>query len=108
MKRFVSEPLEPVDTGLDTAALSRAEPSLPGAFRWRGEEHRVAEIVLASRDIREEAFSGEHYLRRHTWKLRMEGGALWEVYFVRHAGAATAAKRGGPRWFLKTVDENPG
>ena len=107
MRRFVSEALEPIGSGLDATALARSEPSLPDAFRWRGEEHRVAEVLLASRDIRVESFSGEGYLRRHTWKLRMESGAQWEIYFVRHGGSAASGKRGGPRWFLKTIDEDP-
>jgi hypothetical protein len=105
VKRFVSEPIIPVGGELDSAALARAEPSLPGAFRWRDREVRIAGVLLASRDVREESFSGERYLRRHVWKLRMEDGARWEVYFVRSAPAPSPRRGGRARWFLKTIEE---
>jgi len=101
MSRFVSEAIEPVvGGGLDTAALSAGEPSLPGAFRWRGELRQVAEVLGAGKGYGTEGFSGEKYLRRHEWRLQMDDGTVWQVYFVR------GGKRGSKaaRWFLKAVE----
>ncbi|MBZ0269612.1 DUF6504 family protein [bacterium] len=99
--RFVSEPIEPVTDGtLDAAALSAGEPSLPGAFRWRGELREVREVLEAGKGYKTEGFSGEKYLKRHEWRLMMDDGAVWQVYFVR------GGKRGSKaaRWFLKAVE----
>lgn len=101
MPRFVSEAIEPVkDGGLDMAALAAGEPSLPGAFRWRGELRKVRDVLGAGKGYRTEGFSGEKYLKRHEWRLKMDDGAVWQVYFVR------GGKRGSraARWFLRVVE----
>ena len=99
-RSFVSEPIHPVrDDTIDTAALATGEPSLPSAFRWRRREVAVVEVLGWSRGLRRESFSGETYLRRHEWKLRMSDGAIWEIYFERQGKPGRRA----PRWFLKTV-----
>lgn len=102
MREFVSEPIAPVSSedSLRTDALARGEPSLPSAFRWRGREWRVVEILSYGRGLRRESFSGETYLGRHEWRLRMEADEVWSVYFVRHGPASRPAAT--PRWFLKT------
>ena len=99
--RFVSEAIEPVKDGtLDAAALAAGEPSLPAAFRWRGELREVVEVLGGGKGYRREGFSGELYLKRHEWRLKMDDGAVWQVYFVR------GGKRGSraARWFLKAVE----
>lgn len=106
MSRFVSEPVTPVGDTTDTAALARAEPSLPEGFEWRGRTHAIQEVLEVSKGLREEGFSGETYLRRHEWKLRMKDGAIWSVYFLRQPESGRG--RRGRRWFLKTIDKDSG
>jgi len=101
-RRFVSEPIRPVSGGtVDAGALAAGEPSLPAAFRWRRREVGVAKVLGRGRGLRRESFSGETYLHRHEWRLRMTDGAVWEVYFERQG------RRGADRWFLKTISEEP-
>lgn len=105
--RFVSEPLRPTSAPVSAAALAAGGPSLPEGFRWRGAEHRIAEVLEESKGLVRESFSGETYVRRHRYRLRMEDGAVWNVYFVRHPGRG-AGNRKAPRWFLRSVEDPPG
>jgi hypothetical protein len=41
------------------------------------------------------------YLRRHCFKLRMDDGAVWSVYFVRQTPKSGSVRT---RWFLYTID----
>jgi Domain of unknown function (DUF6504) len=100
MRRFVSEPIVPVASASGSAdAPARGEPSLPPAFVWRGRERRVLEVLEYGKGLRLEGFSGERYLARHEWRLRMDDGEVWSVYFLRHARSGRGAARA--RWFLK-------
>jgi len=102
MSPFASEPITPVTHGAppNSEALARGEPSLPGAFRWRGRERRVLEILAYGKGLRREGFSGERYLARHEWRLRMDEGEVWDVYFLRRGPTGKGAA--GARWFLRT------
>ncbi len=103
--RFVSEAIEPLGSTLSVTDLARAEPSLPEGFRWRDQKRHVAEVLEKSKKMREDM--GEMYVGRHVWRLRMDDGAIWNVYFIRHAPRGSGGGAGVPRWFLKTI-EGPG
>ncbi len=90
MREFLSEPLEPLGAG-DPRAMARGEPGLPRGFARRGEERRVVEVLAAGRTTGK--CSGEVYVRRHTFRLRMDDGSVWEVYVTRQPPI---------RWYLKT------
>ena len=104
MKRFVSEPLTPVtsDQPIDAEALARGEPSLPGAFVWRGDKRKVLRVLGTGRGLRRESFSGEKYLHRHEWQLLMDRDEVWFVYFLRQA--KRQAPKNAERWFLKELE----
>ncbi len=103
---FVSEAIEPRGGTLSAAALSRGEPSLPDAFAWRGVERQIVEVLEQTKDFKEDR--GDVYVRRHIWRLRMDDGAIWNVYFTRQPLRPGRANRpSAPRWFLKTR-ESPG
>ena len=105
--RFVSEPLEPLPGGFETGDMKRGEPGLPGGFVWRGDERRIDEVLdrgkKASPDV-----GGDVYIRRHTFRLRMDDGTVWNVYFLRQP--PKGASRGGAkqRWFLLSVEGDAG
>ena len=102
--RFVSEAIEPRGGTLSVAALAQGEPSLPDAFRWRGDERRVVEVLEKTKVLREDR--GETYVRRHAWRLLMDDGSIWSVYFTRQPPTRGRAPRAvGARWFLKTREE---
>ena len=99
--RFVSEPIEPRGGRRDAGAMARGEPGLPAAFSWRGTERRVAEILRRGRGTGTDM--GEVYVRRHTYRLRMDDGSAWEVYFLRQPPAGRRAAKPA-RWYLLTVE----
>jgi hypothetical protein len=96
---FVSEPIIPVGGSFDAARSAIGEPALPMAFRWREQTLRMQRVELAWKASVPEASPtrGERYLRRHYYRLRMEDGSAWTIYFLRHT-----PRSGNPRlrWFL--------
>ncbi len=106
--RFVSEPIRPSSPPVSASALAAGAPSLPEGFTWRGMEHRIAEVLGHSKVMDEESFSGQSYVRRHRYRLRMEDGAVWTVYFVRHPPRSGTRSPKAPRWYLQTIEEATG
>ena len=85
--------------------MGRGEPGLPTGFTWRGKTVEIAETLRAWKESSREGAraSGDLYLRRHNYRLRMSDGSIWSIYFVRQT-----PKSGNPknRWFLYTIDES--
>jgi hypothetical protein len=102
MAELISEPIEPLAGTFDTAAMARGEPGLPVGFRWRGRVHRIVELLAAWKKSSREGGVGELYLRRHCYRLRMDDGAIWEIYFTRQAQAGPSRRAARQRWFLYT------
>jgi hypothetical protein len=102
-EQFVSESIEPRAGTFDAAGMGRAEPGLPTGFRWRGDWFEIEAVLEGWKASSREGgrASGELYLRRHYYKLRMGDGSGWTVYFERQARPGGSAKR---RWFLYTID----
>lgn len=94
--RFVSEEITPIAGAFAAGAMVRGEPGLPPGFRWRGAEHRIADRIEAGKKTRPS--SGERYVHRHTFVLRMEDGAVWEVYVTRQPPI---------RWYLYRIRGEP-
>lgn len=88
---FVSEAIEPLPGGFAAAAMVRGEPGLPPGFRWRGEERRIAAVLETGKRTRDSM--GERYVHRHVFRLSMDDGAEWEVYFLRQPPFG---------WYLRT------
>jgi hypothetical protein len=99
--QFISEPITPLPGAPDTRAMVRGEPGLPPGFVWRDQEYRVVERLDAGKTLSPDR--GELYVRRHTWRLRMDDDSVWEVYFLRQPAKGAARGRTGARWYLKTV-----
>jgi hypothetical protein len=94
---FVSEMLKPSDEWLDSPALSRGEPALPRAFRWREDDLVVTAVIGTWRSTTTDR--GDTYLARHWYELALADGRIGVVYFDRKA-------RGGQaRWWLYTITE---
>jgi len=82
--------------------MVRGEPGLPEGFTWRGASRRIEEVLDAGRIATPDM--GELYVRRHTWKLRMDDGAVWNVYFLRQAPKGGSRRARARRWFLLSID----
>jgi hypothetical protein len=94
---FLSEALRPIFEG-DSQPAPAGAPVLPGAFEWRGKPLRVLNVLSSWKQSGDCTHgSGEKYLRRHCYKLKMEDGSTWEVYFERRARSARQSKQ---RWWL--------
>lgn len=98
-QEFVSEPIDVAGGALDIAAMGRGEPGLPAAFRWRGEVRAVRTILHRWKFTSAEGghAKGEVYLRRHYYRVCMDDGSEWVVYFVRQTPRSGSPRR---RWFL--------
>ena len=97
---FISEPITPLPGAPDVVAMVRGEPGLPPGFVWRKKEYRVVESLAVGKIHSPDR--GEMYVRRHTFRLRMDDDSVWEVYFLRQPPKRGARTRSAPRWFLKT------
>jgi Domain of unknown function (DUF6504) len=98
---FVSERLTPTG-GAFGLPIVIGEPVLPSAFVWKQQTVTVREVVRQWREHEADRThgSGELYLRKHWYELRMNDGALWKVYFQRQPGSRRNAKA---RWWLYTM-----
>jgi phosphoribosylglycinamide formyltransferase-1 len=106
VKRFVGEPIEPLTETADTRRLARGEPGLPRRFRWRGEEHEVAEVLEAWKQTGGcRHASGEQYVRKHWYRVRTAAGAEMTLYFERQP---RSARQRAVRWWLHAVAEPAG
>jgi hypothetical protein len=95
-RRFVSRPIEPAAGSLDTSALERGEPALPGTFMWDGETIAVGRVLRTWRSTKVDR--GDAYLDRHWFEFETPDGAVATVYFHRRA------QRGAARWWLYTIE----
>ena len=100
-KHFVGEAIEPIAEAMDTRRMAAGEPGLPMHFRWRGEEHMVAEVLEQWRQTGPcTSGSDEQYVRKHWYRVRTTGGVEMKLYFERQARSGRDRK---VRWWLHTV-----
>jgi hypothetical protein len=99
---FVSETIEPQAASFDTAAMGRGLPGLPEAFTWREQTLAIVSELESWKQSAPEGgrASGERYLRRHYYRLRMADESIWTVYFMRQGARGAGAKR---RWILYSI-----
>ncbi|NOT02318.1 MAG: cytoplasmic protein [Phycisphaerales bacterium] len=99
---FVSEAIRPAGGGFDTSAMGRGEPGLPNAFVWRDRTYTIESCVARWKESQRTGgpADGQIYLRRHCYRLRMNDGTEWEVYFTRQPSSTGSART---RWFLLSV-----
>jgi phosphoribosylglycinamide formyltransferase-1 len=99
-EQLVSEPIHSLDPLIDTAALSRGEPSLPRRFRWREREYAVASVIGKWKTTSLcRSGSSEKYVRKHWWKVRTETGEVMKLYFNRQPKSP-----GEMKWFLYSLE----
>lgn len=102
-EQFISEPVEPDTSTVETAPLLVDEPGMPGRFRWRGQACAVAAVLERWRETGPcRNGSGERYRRKHWFRIRTEDGLEMKLYFDR--AAAAGLKK---RWWLYTVTRPP-
>ena len=103
MARFVSEAVEPIPGAFEVGDMKRGEPGLPRGFVWRGRECRIVERLSGGK--RTELDRGEAYVRRHTFRLAMDDGTVWNVYFLRQPKKGARGAGRSRRWYLLSIEE---
>jgi hypothetical protein len=102
-ERFVSEPIRPEPATFDTARMAAGEPGLPRCFTWRGKPYQIDAVLRTWRETSPcHSGSGEQYVRKHHYEVRLTSGAVARIYFERQARTATQAKK---RWWLLSFTE---
>ena len=107
--RFIAEPIAPDPDALADSQVRVGEPSMPGRFTWRGEEHVVAVVLETWSDVRPDRGGGkaasrggkDMYRGRHWFRVRTEGGLVMSIYFERQPRSRAQAKQ---RWWLYSIE----
>jgi len=98
---FICEAIKPVAGTMDTVAMARGEPGLPGEFIWRDQEYAVAAVLEKWKETSPcRSGSPERYVRKHWFRIRTADGAEMKIYFERQPRSARERKT---RWWLYTV-----
>ena len=100
-EELISERLKPMMAEVDGRRVVIGAPLLPTKFVWRGAQYTVAEVLEEWKETGPcHHGSGERYVRKHWFRLRMASGEEFKVYFERHARSPKQMKQ---RWWLYTV-----
>ncbi len=91
---FVGRAIVP-EGAMETATLSRGEPSLPAAFCLEEERIEVRALLRAWRSTKDDR--GDVYVKKHWFEFETTDGRIAVVYFDR------GARRNQPRWWLYTL-----
>ncbi len=112
---------EPIEARFDQEPALEKKPPCPNGFTWHGENYRVVEMLaewydfkrrgrMARNTRREPAHAARATLRgswgvgRDYFRVRVEGGRLFELYYDREPKDADQRKGG---WFLaREVEES--
>jgi hypothetical protein len=102
---FVSEPLTPLDQSFDADRMAQGEPGLPHIFRWRKQEWRVGEVLEQWKEHGDCTHgSGERYVRKHVYRVRMTNGWVLRLYFQRSFGRRKFRIKS--RWWVQSVERS--
>lgn len=100
---FISEPITPIDGSFDTMAMARGEPGLPHRFRWRKEEFLIIEVLEQWKDHGDCAHgSGERYVRKHGYRVRVADGTIFRLHFQRSFGRGKFRTK--DRWSVHSME----
>lgn len=102
--RFVSQPLIPDISSVDTTPMTAGEPGFPARFRLGSTIYEVVEILGKWREHGDcRHGSGERYLRRHGYRVRTREGEVLKILF--HRSFDRPKRRGTARWWLQSIEE---
>ena len=103
--RFISEAIRPVPSTFNTGRMAAGGAGLPRQFAWRDQ---TLEIDAVLREWRETSpcrhGSGEQYVRKHCFEVRLTTGAVAQLYFERQARARSQTTQ---RWWLFSLAAAP-
>ena len=98
-EQFISEGLKPVTELVAPSSFAIGAPLLPAEFIWRETSLRVSEVLEEWKETSPcRHGSGEMYVRKHWFRLRLQTGEEVKIYFERQQRFAGAGKKA--RWWL--------
>ena len=100
-EHFISEAIIP-DAQSFGRPVAIGEPALPQRFTWRKQKFEVREVVRAWKEHEPDRThgSGELYLRKHWFEVRVDDGSVMKIYFQRQPMSGRTAKA---RWWLYSM-----
>ena len=97
-EQFISEPLKAVTEAVDPRSFAIGAPLLPAEFIWRGNSLSIAEVLEEWKETSPcRHGSGELYVRKHWFRLRLKTGEEAKIYFERQPRFGDGKKA---RWWL--------
>jgi Family of unknown function (DUF6504) len=76
---------------------------LPRKFRWRKREFTVTEVLETGKNYGDCAHgSGEHYVRRHNYRVRTSDDTVLRLYFQRSFGRGKIQSKS--RWWIHSIE----
>ncbi len=100
---FIGEPITPAKASFSVSEMAAGAPGLPAAFTWKGRNFQVLELLEQWKEAGDcRHGSGERYVRKHWFRLRVTGEMAMCVYFERQRRTS-----GGSRWRLYTIQPLP-
>lgn len=105
---------EPIEVHFDNPPLLEKKPPCPQGFRWRSEEFHIAEMLAEWQDFRRRgrmarnmapehaqhaARAGSWGVGRYFFRVRVQDGRIFEIYYDRAPGNASQRKG---KWYLFT------
>ena len=104
MAAFVSETIEPLGNEFDASRMAMGEPGVPRFFRWRKEAWEVVQVLDGGREFGDCTHgSGERYVRRHVYRVRVAHGPVFRLAFQRSFGKGKFTRKG--RWRIVQIEE---
>lgn len=99
---FVSEPITPDTSAMQTRMMASGAPAPPNTFRWRDQSYKIQGIIDQWKESAPCKHSGtEMYLRKHWFHIRTTDGSEMKIYFERQARSKAQKKQ---RWWLYTIE----
>ena len=96
---FIGESIIPEDTSFSVSPMAMGKPGLPRRFSWRGAGFSVLEVLEEWKESGNCRYgSGEHYLRKHWFRVRTTENHEMRIYFERQGRSS-----GGSRWRLYSI-----
>ncbi len=107
-EKFISEPITPEPGGFRTDLMIQGLASLPEAFTWQGRLYRITECLSHIKQSAHEGHTadGERYLRRQTFRVRLDTGQTATIYVQRQPARGASRKSAKRRWFLYSISSD--
>jgi hypothetical protein len=100
---FISQAITPERGSFTTELMTQGLAALPAAFTWAGRRYEIVECLEHHKRTSPEGGSGERYLRRQEFVVRLDTGQTAVIYVLRQATRGSDARSAGKRWFLYSL-----